>query len=73
MADAAQGGILFDECRPHLVMANEEPRHDRNSCALSIGPQSDAGDRAALVVPQPVSRLARAAPLSGVYRFVIAL
>jgi hypothetical protein len=56
---------------PHLLMANEEPRHDRNSRFLSTGPQSNAGNGAALVVPQPVSRFARSASVSGMHRFVI--
>jgi hypothetical protein len=45
--------------------------HDRDSVYLSTGPQSGASHRAALVVPEPLPRIARAEGLSGTHQFVM--
>jgi hypothetical protein len=45
--------------------------NDRNSLYLSIGAQSAARDFATLVVPQPVPRLTRQAPMPGMHQFVM--
>jgi hypothetical protein len=55
----------------HLGWETTDHDHDRDSVYLSTGPQSGAGDRAALVVPQPVPRFARAAALPGMHHVVM--
>jgi hypothetical protein len=50
----------------HLVVMDGS-RHDRISLYLSAGPQSAPGDRATLVLPQPLPRFAGAASLPGMH------
>jgi hypothetical protein len=54
---------------PYLhVEGTMDVSHGRNSLYGSAGPQSDAGHCAALVVQEPLSRLAWAAPVPGMHQ-----
>jgi hypothetical protein len=55
---------------PHLLTGDNGLCHDRNSLYLSTGTQSAAGDCAALVLPQPLPRVAGTASVPGMHQFV---
>jgi hypothetical protein len=59
--------------RPHFggsCVENDGHRHGRNSFYGSTGTQSAAGDCATLVVPKPLPRHGRTAPLPGMHPIV---
>src|SRR3984957_2475595 len=69
MADAMATAFSSVNAAP-FVGGDDGLRHDRNSLYLSIGAQPGAGDRAALVLPQPVPRFARQASMPRIHQFV---
>jgi hypothetical protein len=56
---------------PHLLARGTGLRHDRISLYLSTGTQSAVGDRAALVLPQPLPGLKGTAAMLRMHRIVM--
>jgi hypothetical protein len=69
MADAM--GAAFSSSDAALsIVGGRWSSHDRNTFHGTAGAQSAAGDCAALVVPEPVPRLARRTTLPGMHEIV---
>jgi hypothetical protein len=69
MADAIGAAFSFWNAAPSIHQGRWI-KHGRNSFYGSTDTQSAAGDCAALVVPQPLPRLARPAALPGMHQIV---
>ena len=70
MADAIRAAFSFGNAAPIYRSGDDGCRYGRTSFYGPTGAQSAAGDCTAVVVHQPVPRLARPAPLPGIHQIV---
>jgi hypothetical protein len=70
MADATRAAFSFESAALSVSAGDDEFSDGRNFLYRSTGTPAAAGHGAALVVQEPLSRLARAAALPGMHEIV---